>query len=110
MYAHQRLHVPLISSTPRCAGEGKTSFGVNVCPHYCNSAGSINLNTCLSVVSSSVPVKNFKFVFDVSTTERVYHLAADSEKERSEWVSTLKELLFPSSKVRACVKYVFACH
>ena len=66
--------------------------------HY-YSAGSINLNTCLSVVSSSVPVKNFKYVFDVSTTERVYHLAADSEKERSEWVSTLKELLFPSSKV-----------
>ncbi len=51
------------------------------------------------MISSSVPVKNFKFVFDVSTTERVYHLAADSEEERAEWVATLKELLFSAQKV-----------
>lgn len=60
--------------------------------------GTIDLNCCLSVISSSVPVKNFKFVFDVSTTERVYHLAADSEEERAEWVATLKELLFSAQK------------
>ena len=54
----------------------------------------------MSVISSSVPVKNFKFVFDVSTTDRVYHLAADSEEERLDWVSTLKDLLFPSVSSR----------
>lgn len=68
-----------------------------VCIIQCT--GTIDLNCCLSVISSSVPVKNFKFVFDVSTTERVYHLAADSEEERAEWVATLKELLFSAQKV-----------
>ena len=64
------------------------------------TVGSINLNSCLSVVSLNEPIKHYKFVFDVCTTERVYHLAADTEEERSEWVSTLKELLYSSQSVR----------
>ena len=62
--------------------------------------GDINLNSCLSVVTLNEPIKHYKFVFDVCTSERVYHLAADTEEERSDWVSTLKDLLFnPQQKV-----------
>ena len=62
-------------------------------------AGSINLKSCLSVVALTEPLKNFKFVFDVCTTDRVYHLAADTEEDRTEWVNTLKTLLFTSQTV-----------
>lgn len=65
-------------------------------PHI---VGSINLNSCLSVVLLNEPIRHYKFVFDVCTTERVYHLAADTEEERLEWVSTLRDLLFPSQAV-----------
>lgn len=67
--------------------------------NYTVAIGSIDLNNCISVVSLTESIKNFRFVFDVCTTERVYHLAADSEEERTEWVKTLKELLFSHSKV-----------
>ena len=70
--------------------------------------GSINLSSCLSVVTLNENIKNYKFVFDVCTSERVYHLAADTEKERLDWVSTLKDLLFSpqvstSAKSSACL-------
>lgn len=63
-------------------------------PYPSSITGTINLSSCLSVVSLNEPIKNYKFVFDVCTSERVYHLAADSEEERMEWVTTLKDLLF----------------
>ncbi len=51
-------------------------------------------------------IKNYKFVFDVCTSERVYHLAADTEEERLDWVSTLRELLFsPQQAVSLASKF-----
>ena len=101
--SHDRVVAPVaLPPVPGHDHPTLSPFPINACvyPMTVSIAGSINLNSCLSVISSSVPVKNFKFVFDVSTTDRVYHLAADSEEERLDWVSTLKDLLFPSVSSR----------
>ena len=100
--SHDRVVAPVVLLSVPAHQSTLSPFPIDACmyPMTVFIAGSINLNSCLSVMSSSLPVKNFKFVFDVSTTDRVYHLAADSEEERLDWVSTLKDLLFPSVSSR----------
>ena len=57
------------------------------------AAGIINLNNCTRV-SIQKPLKGHKFVFDVCTIERVYHLAAETAYEKQQWMSVLNDLLF----------------
>ena len=57
------------------------------------AAGIINLNTCTRV-SIQKPLKGHKFVFDVCTMERVYHLAAETAYEKQQWITVLNDLLF----------------
>ena len=100
--AHDGLVAPVALPPVPAHDPTLSPFPIDACvyPMTVSIAGSINLNSCLSVVSSSVPVKNFNFVIDVSTTDRVYRLAADSKEERLDWVTTLKDLLFPSVSSR----------
>lgn len=62
--------------------------------------GVVNLKGCSKIVNRE-PVKGHKFVFDVHTNNRVFHLAADTAVEKHEWVQTLNNLLFtkPESKL-----------
>ena len=57
------------------------------------AAGIINLNTCTRV-SIQKSLKGHKFVFDVCTMERVYHLAAETAYEKQQWITVLNDLLF----------------
>ena len=50
-------------------------------------------------VSGSAAVKGHKYVFDVCTKDRKYHLAADTPSEKHEWIQTLNEVLFSTSVV-----------
>jgi hypothetical protein len=54
--------------------------------------GVIDLKDCQQVKRSS-NVKNHKNVFDIVTTERVYHMSADSAAEKQEWVEALYGIL-----------------
>jgi hypothetical protein len=58
--------------------------------------GIINLKGCTRV-SGSAPIKGHKFVFDIITKERMYHVAADTPSEKHEWMKTLNDLLFSSA-------------
>ena len=40
------------------------------------------------------PIKGHKFVFDVCTEGRTYHLAAETAQEKQDWIQTLNNLLF----------------
>ena len=51
------------------------------------------LNSC-HLIHSREPVKGHKFVLDVCTAERTYHLAAESAEEKKNWLQTLNNLLF----------------
>lgn len=48
-------------------------------------------------VSGSAPVKGHKFVLDICTKERMYHLAAETPSEKYEWMETLNDLLFSNA-------------
>ena len=39
-------------------------------------------------------MRGFKHVFDVFTPERKYHLVADNEMEKRDWIETLNTTLF----------------
>lgn len=55
--------------------------------------GVINLQVCNKVVSRE-PFRGHKHVFDVCTSDRVYHLNAESAEEKDEWIRALCTLLF----------------
>ena len=57
------------------------------------SAGVINLQVCQKVISRE-PYRGHKYVFDVVTSERVYHLNAESAVEKDAWITTLCRLMF----------------
>ena len=61
--------------------------------------GVIDLRLCTEVVDSE-PVKGHKFVFDVCTSERVYHLDAESAEQKEKWVTALCQLLFGEDQQR----------
>ena len=69
---------------------GNRSYGD---PLSAPEKGVINLQLCHKVVSRE-PVRGHKYVFDVVTSERVYHLNAESADEKDEWIKTLCRLLF----------------
>ena len=56
-------------------------------------AGVIDLRVCIRVESRE-PIKNYKYVFDVCTGERTYHLSAETSEEKEEWIETLNRTLF----------------
>ena len=56
-------------------------------------AGIINLENC-SKVTNRENMRGYKHVFDVCTSERKYHLVADSEVEKHDWIDTLNTTLF----------------
>lgn len=60
---------------------------------FADPKGVIMLNSC-HLIHSREPVKGHKFVFDVCTAERIYHLAAESAEEKKNWLQTLNNLLF----------------
>ena len=64
-------------------------------------AGIINLKSCTEVKERD-PLKGYKFVFDISTEDRVYHLASETEEERKNWITTLNDLLFGESLRQVC--------
>ena len=55
-------------------------------------AGVINLSECSKIVHRE-SIKGHKFVFDVCTHDRVYHLAAESIEEKQQWIGTLNRVL-----------------
>ncbi|XP_003387588.1 PREDICTED: son of sevenless homolog 1-like isoform X2 [Amphimedon queenslandica] len=65
--------------------------------------GIVNLTECYRV-SGSVAVKGHKYVFDVCTKDRKYHLAADTPSEKHMWIQTLNEVLFSTSVVPSQTK------
>ena len=62
--------------------------------------GVINLQVCYKVISRE-PYRGHKYVFDVCTSERVYHLNAENAEEKEEWIKTLCRLLFGSESQTA---------
>ena len=69
--------------------------------------GIINLRSCTEVKERD-PIKSYKFVFDICTEERVYHLASESEEERQNWITTLNNLLFGESQRKVCFSFEFS--
>jgi hypothetical protein len=59
--------------------------------------GVIKLQTC-SKVTNRENMRGFKHVFDVCTSERTYHLVADSSQEKHDWINTLNTTLFTPSR------------
>lgn len=60
--------------------------------------GIVNLTECYRV-SGSAAVKGHRYVFDVCTKDRKYHLAADTPSEKHGWIQMLNEVLFSTSVV-----------
>lgn len=83
------------------------------CYHPKITLGVVDLKNCTQVVNRE-PVKGHRFVFDVHTNERVFHLAADSAVDKHDWVKTLNRLLFtdPGSQVSRVVisQYISDTH
>ena len=63
-----------------------------------SNSGVVDLKDCQQVKRSS-NVKNHKNVFDIVTTERVYHMSADSAAEKQEWVEALHGILSNDEEV-----------
>ena len=55
-------------------------------------AGVIKLSECREIANRE-SIKGHKFVFDVCTHGRVYHLAAESIEEKQQWIGTLNRVL-----------------
>ena len=60
--------------------------------------GIIKLQTCTKVTNRE-NMRGFKHVFDVCTSERTYHLVADSSQEKYDWINTLNATLFTPSRI-----------
>jgi len=54
--------------------------------------GVIKLSECREIANRE-SIKGHKFVFDVCTHGRVYHLAAESIEEKQQWIGTLNRVL-----------------
>ena len=79
-----------------------TAHSAHRVPLACPSRlGIIDLKTC-SKVTNRENMRGFKHVFDVWTAERRYHLVADNELDKRDWIDTLNTTLFtPSSSTTA---------
>lgn len=74
---------------------------------YIIKPGVIDLTGCTQVKNRE-PVKGHKFVFDLHTNDRVYHLAADNSSDKHDWIQTLNGLLFtPKNVCVSCALYGF---
>ena len=59
-------------------------------------AGIIDLKTC-SKVTNRENMRGFKHVFDVCTSDRNYHLVAESDVDKRTWIETINTTLFTAS-------------
>ena len=109
------------SSSSSSSNSSMNSSKYNVCSlqshmnllHVHIAPGVVDLKNCLKVVNRE-PVKGHKFVFDVHTNNRVFHLAAETAVEKHEWVQTLNNLLFtkpsePPVSLCVCVCVCVLC-
>ena len=83
----------MYSTQRRC--REKAFISVSYSPPSSFPVGVINLQVCNKVISRE-PLRGHKYVFDVCTSERVYHLNAENAEEKEAWISTLCRLLFGS--------------
>lgn len=60
--------------------------------------GSLDLHSCIAVVSHDKKIKGHTFVLNIiigrGSTARIHHLATTSNEERNEWITALNEFIF----------------
>ena len=61
--------------------------------------GEIDLNKCREIANREA-IKGHKYVFDVCTQDRIYHLAAECIEDKQQWIGTLNKVLHGGQVVR----------